>query len=134
MIDFIKGIDAQWWLIIAGVVYLILPANSPIKAFINRILGPILGPIINPTPTPGPVPGPVPTPGPGPVPGFDISTLLQLLMNLLLKAKAEGDVAKQEAILSTIEAVQTEHAAFQRTAIPPSLMAASYPFQYQRYV
>lgn len=100
------------WIMIALAVYLILPANSPIKAFINKILAGIL--------KPGPTPGPTPEPGPGPAPNptFDLNTILQLLMNLLLKAKASGDTKQQEAILSTIEAVQAEQLSMQKSAIP----------------
>ena len=115
----LAGIDTNMWVLIALGVYLILPANSPIKAFINKIIGPILGPIINPTPTP---PGPGPTPGPVPSPGpIDLTTLLQLLMNILLKAKAAGDTKTQDAVLETINAVQAEQLAMQKSAIPQSM-------------
>jgi len=118
-VDFIKSIDMQTWLLIGLGIYLILPANSPIKAFLNKIIGPILGPILNPTPTPpgpGPVPGPTPAPGP-----VDLTMLLQLLMNILLKAKAAGDTKTQDAVLETINAVQAEQLAMQKSAIPQSM-------------
>lgn len=100
-------------LILVGVIalYAMLPATSPIKAFINKLIGGIF----NPAPTP---PGPVPGPAPGP---FDISTLLQLLMNILLKAKAAGDQKTQDAVLETINAVQAEQLAMQKSAIPSSM-------------
>jgi len=46
-----------------------------------------------------------------------LNTILQLLMNLLLKAKAAGDVKTQESIMTTIEAIQAEVAASQKTSI-----------------
>ena len=104
--------NPQVWLMIAAVVYMILPANSPIKAFLNKIIAGIGG-IINP---PSPTPGPTPTPGP-----LDLTTLLQLLMNILLKAKASGDQKTQDAILETINAVQAEQLAMQKSAIPQSM-------------
>ncbi len=100
----------------ALVIYAILPANSPIKAFIQKLIGGILPP----QPAPGPTPTPGPTPAPGPI---DLTTLMQLLMNLLLKAKASGDTKTQEAVLTTIDAVQAEQMAAQKSAIPQSMYA-----------
>lgn len=107
--DFLKNLDMNTILLIVGVVYLILPADSPIKAFLNRILS-----ILSPNPTPGPTPGPGPVVPNGPI---DVSTLLQLLMSILLKAKATGDTKLQESVLSTIEAVQAEQAAARSSAV-----------------
>jgi len=107
--DFLKNLDMNTILLIVGVVYLILPADSPIKAFLNRILS-----ILSPNPTPGPTPGPGPIVPNGPI---DVSTLLQLLMSILLKAKATGDTKLQESVLSTIEAVQAEQAAARSSAV-----------------
>ncbi len=112
---FLTGLDTNTWLLIAAGVYLLLmhlPDTSPIKQFVQKIFGPILGPIIGPQPTPGPTPGPVPAPGP-----VDLNSFLQLLMSLLLKAKASGDTKTQEAILATIDAVQTEQMAMQKNAL-----------------
>lgn len=109
--DFLKNLDMNTILLIVGVVYLILPADSPIKAFLNKILS-ILSPNPTPGPTPGPLPGPVVPNGP-----IDVSTLLQLLMSILLKAKASGDAKLQESVLSTIEAVQAEQAAARSSAV-----------------
>lgn len=116
---FPNGIDLSFltsnpWILIALVVYMIIPANSPIKAWINKLIGGLF-------PTPTPTPGPGPTPTPGPVPGLDLTTLLQMLMNLLLKAKAAGDTKQQEAILATIDAVQAEQMALQKSVIPASM-------------
>ena len=107
--DFLKNLDMNTILLIVGVVYLILPADSPIKAFLNKILS-----ILSPNPTPGPTPGPGPVVPNGPI---DVSTLLQLLMSILLKAKATGDTKLQESVLSTIEAVQAEQAAARSSAV-----------------
>lgn len=104
--------------IAAMLIYAMLPANSPIKAFLNKLIGGI----VTPTPTPTPSPGPTPIPTPTPVPGIDLSTILQLLMNLLLKAKAAGDTKTQEALMATIEAVQVEAASHQKSAMPPSIL------------
>lgn len=103
-------------LILIGImaVYMLLPPTSPIKAFINKFIGGIFNP-----PAPGPVPpGPTPGPTPGPI---DLTTLLQLLMNILLKAKASGDTKTQDAVLETINAVQAEQLAMQKSAIPSSM-------------
>lgn len=109
----ISALMSNPWLIIALVVYMILPADGKIKQFINSILSNI----VKPTPTPTPGPGPTP----GPVPVLDLNAILQLLMSMLLKAKAAGDSTQQAAILATIEAVQAEQMAAAKSSLPSNL-------------
>jgi len=107
-------------------LYAVLPASSPIKAFLNKIIG-----VIMPQPTPGPQPNPndpnppVPVPVPGPV-GMDWQALLQLLMNVLLKAKASGDAKTQEAVLAVMDQVKAEHDEAIRSATPPARIVRYY--------
>lgn len=103
---------SSWIMVGLGVVYFLLPATSPIKAWINKLIGGTVNPP-NPNPNPNPTPSPV---------GFDINALLQLLTNLFLKAKAAGDTKQQESIMATIEAVQTEQSAAMKSAIPSSML------------
>lgn len=99
-------IQSPWFLVGIVVVYAILPATSPIKVWINKLIGGI----INPTPTPTPAPGPTPTPTPAPVVGLDWSAILQLLMSLLTKARATNNKELEDAVLKTASAIQDEQA------------------------
>ena len=101
----------------ALLLYAMLPANSPIKAFLNKIIGGIL-PQPNP---PGPVPpGPVGPVIPVPTPaGLDWQMIMQLLMGVLLKAKASGDVKTQEAVLAVLDQAKAEHDEAIKSATPP---------------
>jgi len=102
----------------AMLLYAVLPANSPIKAFLNKIIG---GIIPTPTPTPIPNPDPNPTPNPVPVVGMDWQAILQLLMSVLLKAKASGDTKTMESVLAVMDQVKAEHDELVRSSLPPSI-------------
>lgn len=98
-------------LVIGGIaiLYALLPAQSPIKVFINNLLAKIGVTIPTPTPVPGPSPNPNPNPPvPVPAPGVDLQTLLQLLMSILVKSRASGDAKAQEAVLTAIDLVKAE--------------------------
>ncbi len=116
----IAWLTANWQIVSIGValLYAMLPANSPIKAFLNKIIGGIL-PQPGPTPTPVPGPGPIPVPGPVPVVGMDWQAILQLLMSVLLKAKASGDTKKMESVLEVMNDVKAEHDDAVKSAMPP---------------
>ena len=110
-----QWIVANQQLVIGGIaiLYMLLPATSPIKIFINNLLAKIgVSPIPQPTPDPNPTPGPV-------VPGLDFTTLLQLLMNVLLKQKAAGDTKAMESTIAVMDALKTEHEEFMRANAPP---------------
>lgn len=134
MLDFLKNIDMSTWMLIIAGIYLILPANSPIKQFIGKILGPILGPIIGPqpTPVPGPTPtpvplGPTPVPGPGPfpfptptptpAPGLDWTTLMQLLLQVIFKAKNRGDTELEGAATVLYTHLENERKALKESTL-----------------
>ncbi len=123
-------LTANWQLVAIGVglLYAVLPANSPIKAFLNKFIGVIVPPHPAPGPTPVPGPGPVPVPVPGPIPvGLDWQAILQLLMGVLLKAKSSGDTKKMESVLEVMDDVKAEHDAAIKSAAPPQSVRYYYP-------
>jgi hypothetical protein len=133
-VQMIAWITANWQIVSIGaaLLYALLPANSPIKAFLNKIIGGILPP--QPTPGPTPVPGPGPAPVPVPIPigpaGLDWQALLQLLMNVLLKAKSSGDAKTMDSVLAVMDSVKAEHDAAIKSAAPaPQTVRYYYPPQ-----
>lgn len=98
-----EWIVAHQQIVILGalIVYAILPANSPIKLFLQKFIGGIVGP----QPVPGPNPNPNPTPSPLPT---DLSGIIQMLVSLLMNAKATGNKELEDATTKVIASVQAE--------------------------
>ncbi len=96
----------------ALVIYAMLPAGSPIKLMIQKILAQI-GIMPNPNPTP---PGPGPTPGPTPT--VDIMALImQILTGVLLKSKADGNKALEDSTAQVMAAIQDEQVKMARSPL-----------------
>jgi hypothetical protein len=101
---FSSHLGPNWLMIVLGGIYLMLPANSPIKAFLNKLIGGIV-PAPGPGPTPGPtplvpvVPVPGPTPGPGPLP---LVTTIAQLIALVQQLHLLGRHDEAEKVTQTI--------------------------------
>jgi hypothetical protein len=112
-----------------ALVLAMLPPDSKIKVFLNALIARLTGQ----TPTPPPVVDPN-NPNVPVVPVTDVSQLLmQILMNVLLKAKAAGNAKTMEATLDVIDQVKAEHAELVRqSAPPPAPSSFQYPPRYFR--
>lgn len=84
---FLKNIDMSQLLIIGLVIFLMLKTGTLNIGSILNILKP-----------------PTPTPGPGPTPGPDPQVnLMQLLLNLLVKARNAKDAEGEKSVLATMQ-------------------------------
>lgn len=85
-------------------LYALLTKKITLSGFINQIIHDFLVAIGKKDPNVPVVTPPVDPVNPvvDPVPQFDVSTLLQLLIPLLLKAKASGDKESEEAVLKVM--------------------------------